>query len=438
MTTEDPSALPCERIAGHGVYSPRGWGARNGRSRARSAWARRPRVVQGLRRGDLERLLYKRSRGRKCGFGLTARGHRCGSCYEAGREGFWLHRALTAHGVVNVVVDPSSIAVDRRARRVKTDRVDATAAGDPAAAMQRPAIGEAGARSACPPSKPKRIVTCSANGRPSAMIGNGFAIASRACWATHGLTLPLTPGILRCGSEQVRRWDAQSAGRRIDRASGARVDAAAGRSRRASSSCAACGGCACTEQDDGSWRGRRGTLAALRGMAENGALTLTTELFAWRGFTNGRQIGAIVGLTPTPYRSDQQGGSNKGLVKVAIAAVRTLSVELAWCWIRWQPGSALTRWFYQALRHARARPAHRHRGRGAQAADCLVAVSGARDAPGGCPAQSVSGDSVAAGDRAGAGARRSVRGRVASGPTGRTEGAARPCSRLASTRRMGG
>ena len=48
------------------------------------------------------------------------------SCYEAGRDAFWLHRALLAQRLTNVVVDPSSIAVDRRQRRAKTDRIDAT------------------------------------------------------------------------------------------------------------------------------------------------------------------------------------------------------------------------------------------------------------------------------------------------------------------------
>jgi transposase len=56
---------------------------------------------------------------------------RCGaavelvSCFEAGRDGFWLHRLLTAHGVSNHVVEPTSILVSRRARRAKTDRLDA-------------------------------------------------------------------------------------------------------------------------------------------------------------------------------------------------------------------------------------------------------------------------------------------------------------------------
>jgi transposase len=46
------------------------------------------------------------------------------SCYEAGYDGFWLHRVLEAHGVRNYVIDPASLQVDRRARRVKTDNID--------------------------------------------------------------------------------------------------------------------------------------------------------------------------------------------------------------------------------------------------------------------------------------------------------------------------
>src|SRR6202521_959184 len=46
------------------------------------------------------------------------------SCYEAGYDGFWLHRLLEAHGIRNYVIDPASLQVDRRARRIKTDRID--------------------------------------------------------------------------------------------------------------------------------------------------------------------------------------------------------------------------------------------------------------------------------------------------------------------------
>jgi transposase len=49
------------------------------------------------------------------------------SCYEAGRDGFWVHRALTALGVHSIVVDSASIGQNRRKRRAKSDRLDATA-----------------------------------------------------------------------------------------------------------------------------------------------------------------------------------------------------------------------------------------------------------------------------------------------------------------------
>ena len=61
---------------------------------------------------------------------MRAKAERCGkpvrilSCYEAGLDGHWLHRWLTAQGVISHVVDPSSIEVSRRARRAKTDRID--------------------------------------------------------------------------------------------------------------------------------------------------------------------------------------------------------------------------------------------------------------------------------------------------------------------------
>ena len=60
---------------------------------------------------------------RRRGFGLPAAAGVV-SCYEAGREGFWLHRYLVARGVANQIVDSSSIEVNRRARRTKTDRLD--------------------------------------------------------------------------------------------------------------------------------------------------------------------------------------------------------------------------------------------------------------------------------------------------------------------------
>src|SRR5512138_3502971 len=82
----------------------------------------RPRV-RTMPAGALDRLTTELTAARRR-FGLPATGPVC-SCYEAGRDGFWVHRALGAAGVTNVVVDAASIEVPRRARRAKTDRLDA-------------------------------------------------------------------------------------------------------------------------------------------------------------------------------------------------------------------------------------------------------------------------------------------------------------------------
>ncbi|MET0215446.1 MAG: IS110 family transposase [Vicinamibacterales bacterium] len=387
----------------------------------------RPRVVQIAAR-DLERLFVEIARA-KMRFGLTAEAP-VRSCYEAGREGFWLHRALTAHGVVNVVVDASSIAVDRRARRVKTDRVDATAL---VIQLQHATAGDRrGWREVRVPSEQAEADRhlqreWETVGDDRKRIRNRI----QGLLATHGLTLPLTRHFAM-RLEQVRRWDASPlAPELIARLAREwtqlqQIEARQQQLRRLRR-------LRVHEQDDVVARQTR-TLAALRGMAENGALTLTTELFAWRGFTNGRQIGAIVGLTPTPYRSDQQ-VVEQGISQSGNRRVRTLSVELAWCWIRWQPGSALTRWFYQRFgTHARARRI----GIVAVARKLLIALwrylehgtlpEGARlKAYAGLGRRGRSSRSWCAPLGAGSGGLWAHRA---------TEGAARPCSRLASMRRM--
>ncbi len=74
--------------------------------------------------GDTQGLLSLIARKRDQARAALARPVHVMSCYEAGYDGFWLHRALVAHGIENHVMDPASLPVDRRARRVKTDRLD--------------------------------------------------------------------------------------------------------------------------------------------------------------------------------------------------------------------------------------------------------------------------------------------------------------------------
>jgi transposase len=274
------------------------------------------------------------------------------SCYEAGRDGFWLHRALTADGILNVVVDPASFMVDRRARRAKSDRLDATALVQQ---LMNAAGGDRrGWRELHVPS-----VQAEADRQLQreweAVRDDRTRLRNRihGLLATQGIRLDLTAGF----PEQLRGarcWDgtalpSELRGRlerdwtqlqqvedrlttikqlRKARVIATRTDVVATQTR---------------------------TLAQLRGIGVNGALTLTTELFAWRAFTNRREVGAIIGLTPTPYHSDQR-LLEQGISRSGNRRVRALSIELAWSWLRWQPDSALTRWFFSRFgHHPRAR-----------------------------------------------------------------------------------
>jgi transposase len=77
-----------------------------------------------------------------------------------------------------------------------------------------------------------------------------------------------------------------------------------------------------------------------------GAWVLTRELFGWRQFNNRRELAGSVGLGSSPYRSGEL-NHDQGISKAGNRRVRTLMVELAWSWLRYQPDSALSKWYLQ-------------------------------------------------------------------------------------------
>lgn len=275
------------------------------------------------------------------------------SCYEAGRDGFWLHRALIAAGVHNVVVDPASITVDRRARRAKTDRIDATAL---VTQLMNAAAGDRrGWRELHVPSE-RAEADRHLQREWEAVRDDRTRLCNRiqGLLATQGVVgLELTA---QFGDQltTARLWDGSPLPAEVvarltrDWAQVQQVEerlATVKRLRRER--------VAKDQTDVVAMQTRQ--LAQLRGIGLNGALTLTTELFAWRGFTNGRQVGASIGLTPTPYRSDQR-VVEQGIGRNGNRRVRALSIELAWSWLRWQPQSELSRWFQTRFgQHGRAR-----------------------------------------------------------------------------------
>jgi transposase len=91
-------------------------------------------------------------------------------------------------------------------------------------------------------------------------------------------------------------------------------------------------------------------LLALRGIGENSAWLFVMEFFGWREFRNRREVGALAGLTPTPYASGEQ-MREQGISKAGNRLIRAMAIEIAWQWLRHQPDSALTLWFQERFAH---------------------------------------------------------------------------------------
>jgi len=263
------------------------------------------------------------------------------SCYEAGRDGFWLHRWLTSQGIANVIVDSASIEVNRRKRRAKSDHLDAAKL---VSMLLRYHAGESKVWSVVkvpqPAEEDRRQLhrelmavqderTEHTNRIKGFLAGQGLALATVTatfpeqlaglrCWDGSELGVDLRQRLLR----EFARW--QLADRHVKELENERK-------RRIR--------CDQTPHVD-QVRG----LLELAGIGLSGSWLLVYELFAWRQFRNRRQVGAIVGLTPTPYQSGES-SREQGISKAGSKVLRRMLVELAWAWLRWQPGSELSRWY---------------------------------------------------------------------------------------------
>jgi transposase len=267
------------------------------------------------------------------------------SCYEAGRESFWVHRYLVAQGITNYVVDSSSIEVTRRARRAKTDRLDLAGLlslltrylqGDQRAwrVVRVPSVGDEDARHL-----PRTWETLTADRTRLINRMKGLLM-------TQGVQVSIDkdfPGHLAA----ARLWDGSSVPtglhervlqdwaqlQQVERQLHERKARAADRLDR---------------------RTRTGRaiekLQRVQAIGVTGAWVLATEIFGWRQIENRRQLGGLVGLVPAPYQSGDT-AHDQGITRAGNHHVRRVMVQLAWGWLRYQPGSALTQWYQQRFGH---------------------------------------------------------------------------------------
>ncbi len=271
-------------------------------------------------------------------------------CYEAGRDGFWLYRELVGAGVDMVVVDSSSIEVNRRARRAKTDRLDARKL---LSMLYRYAMGE---RTVWHIVRVPTVAAEDARRRHRELDRlkkerTAHLSRLRSLLALHGVAYGLTPGQVmqaanlpgRDGAPLPPQLRAELA-RECERWALVEAQLRAVRAQPAST-----GEHAASLADQ-----QIQQLTRLKGIAARSAGVLVYEIFSWRQLRNRREAGAIVGLTPTPYASD---GSRReqGISKAGNRRVRGVLIQVAWTWLRHQPRSALSAWFQQRFGPASGR-----------------------------------------------------------------------------------
>ena len=262
------------------------------------------------------------------------------SCYEAGRDGFWLHRYLVAHGVTNHVVDSSSIEVNRRARRAKTDKLDLAGLLN---LLARYLIGDR---------RVWRVVRVPSVAEEDArQLHRTWESVqqdrSRLLCRLQGLLV--TQGVrLRIGDDFLQRLDGARLwdGRAVPEGLKHRVQRAWAQLVLVNTQLEELEAARTTLVPDHETATGRyvEVLPTLRGIGPIGAWVLATEIFGWREIRNRRELGALVGLVPAPYQSGDT-DHDQGITRAGNKHVRRLMVQLAWSWVHYQQASALTRWY---------------------------------------------------------------------------------------------
>jgi transposase len=272
------------------------------------------------------------------------------SCYEAGRDGFWLHRALLAMGIANEVIESTSIEVKRQKRRAKTDRVDG---GSLLRMLWRYHNGEKNVFSIV------RVPSAEAEDQRELHRELKTTKQDRARLTNRIKGLLFKVGVnlrnlrdLPAQLKRIRLWNGEALPRglterlqrewqKVEQLS-EQIRVISAERRRLMKDAT----------DEATECARK--LTNLRAIGENTGWTFATEFFAWRDFQNRRQVGGLAGLTGTPYQS---GSTNReqGISKAGSRWIRGIAIEVAWMWLRYQPQSELSQWYQRRYGHGNSR-----------------------------------------------------------------------------------
>lgn len=263
------------------------------------------------------------------------------SCYEAGRDGFWIHRWLISEGIKNIVIDSSSIKVDRKSRRAKTDRLDASrllkqliqhVRGEDKLQVARipSEIEEDRRRMHRERERLKKERTGHTNRIKSLLILFGIKCKNKGRDTWQGYL------------EKIRDWRGEALPmhqkeeliretHRLEMVESQLKELESLMLERLKTS------------EEGVYK-KIQQLKSIKSIGDVSSWVLIMEWFGWRNFKNRREIGAAAGLVGTPYDSGES-QREQGITKAGNHRIRALMIELAWSWLRYQPDSDLTRWF---------------------------------------------------------------------------------------------
>ena len=263
---------------------------------------------------------------------------------EAGLDGFWVHRLLEKNGIESHVVDAASVAVPRKRRRAKSDSIDGETLLRTLLAWRR---GEPRVCSMVRPPSPeeedrRRLVrerqglveerTRTTNRIRGLLASQGIADFQPLRRDSRRRLDDLVTGDGRPLPPQLQR----EVSRALDRLDLVQRQIAAVEAERAAAHAAAPAGSPAA------------LLLRLRAVGPEFAAVLALEAF-YRRFDNRRQVAAFAGLAASPWRSGKV-VRDQGISKAGNPHLRKTMIELAWFWRRYQPGSALSRWFAERAR----------------------------------------------------------------------------------------
>ncbi len=295
-----------------------------------------------IRGGDTDGLMAKLDAARDRLAKVSGQVPKVSLCYEAGYDGFWLARFLEQHGIECLVMEPASLQVNRRARRVKTDRIDVEKLLHTLIAWGR------GERHVCSmvviPSveaedlrrshrERDRLVherTAHINRIKGLLFGQGIRginvkLRYKTLKPVNLVTGDGRPLPERLGREIVREIA------RLALVQEQIVEIERERDLAPTP-------CAATER-------KRHQLLCLNGIGEASASVLAREVY-YRQFANRRQVGSYIGVTPSAYDSGESRRS-QGISKAGNGLARRVMIQIAWLWVKHQPESELTKWFHR-------------------------------------------------------------------------------------------